>query len=289
MLCRLLDFKNQEKYYTKIMERYMSFCSDAGRRDELLRRFSALEIGEGVRQPAAATTMTTAAVPSSLAAATGKTTANADKEKNKDQDADKDQAKTKALSQVMMALRKLREGIVASQRADEFAVQAYLFCIRLSILVKHPESYHPAILYLLRALHPRQPLESVELDEVVAYLVLDTACRRSDLADAYALRQQHALRSPKVDAVLAALAHDNYVLFRKVKSSVDGHRARLMDWAEPDIRRHALKCFGRSYLSVDLSFLESVTETGWDELQAKDGVGWELDGTKVIIRKIKAR
>ena len=31
---RLLDKKAQEKYYTKIVDRYMSFCSDAGKRDE---------------------------------------------------------------------------------------------------------------------------------------------------------------------------------------------------------------------------------------------------------------
>ncbi|KAH0489605.1 hypothetical protein TgHK011_010025 [Trichoderma gracile] len=238
---RLLDLKTQENYYTKIVERYMTFCSDAGQRDELLRRFSSLS-----------------------------------------------SSNTKALSDVMAALRKLREGIVASKRADDFAVQAYLFCIRLSILVKHPESYHPAILHLLRSIHPQQPLTSVELQEVVSYLVLDTACRRGQLAEAYALRRHYALIDTKVNAALSALAHDNYVLFQKVKRSVDGHRAKLMEWAEGDVRMHALKCFGRTYLSVDLDFLEKTTGSKWSDLTKSDGVGWDLEGSRVVIRKVAA-
>ncbi|PTB65635.1 hypothetical protein BBK36DRAFT_1169345 [Trichoderma citrinoviride] len=258
---RLLDLKTQESYYTKIVERYMTFCSDAGQRDELLRRFSSLVISPTNPAPAQASprmvlpTVTDESLQSP--------------------------ANTKALSDVMAALRKLREGIVATKRADDFAVQAYLFCIRLSMLVKHPESYHPAILHLLRSIHPQQPLTSVELQEVVAYLVLDTACRRGQLAEAYALRKHYALKDTKVNAALTALAHDNYVLFQKVKRSVDGHRAKLMEWAEGDVRMHALKCFGRTYLSVELDFLEKTTGSKWSDLTQRDGVGWDLEGSKV--------
>ena len=46
----------------------------------------------------------------------------------------------KDLSVLIMAMRKLREGIVATKRVDDFSIQAYIFCIRLSILVKHMES-----------------------------------------------------------------------------------------------------------------------------------------------------
>ncbi|TFB02948.1 hypothetical protein CCMA1212_005412, partial [Trichoderma ghanense] len=262
---RLLDLKTQENYYTKIVERYMTFCSDAGQRDELLRRFSSLVISPSDPAP------TPARPREILPTVTDESLQSP--------------ANTKALSDVMAALRKLREGIVASKRADDFAVQAYLFCIRLSILVKHPESYHPAILHLLRSIHPQQPLTSVELQEVVAYLVLDTACRRGQLAEAYALRRRYALKDTKVNAALSALAHDNYVLFQKVKRSVDGHRAKVMEWAEGDVRMHALKCFGRTYLSVDLDFLEKTTGSKWSDLTQSDGVGWDLEGSRVVIRK----
>ncbi|KAL2758932.1 hypothetical protein ACRALDRAFT_2071357, partial [Sodiomyces alcalophilus JCM 7366] len=266
---RLLDFKTQESYYTKIVERYMTFCSDAGQRDELLRRFASLELSSP-SIPSQPTTPTTTP-PSSLSppSPTDPT--------------------AKPISDILPALRKLREGIVASHRADDFALQVYLFNIRLSVLVKHPESYHPAILHLLRALHPRQPLTSLEHAEVVAYLVLDAACRRADLAAAYALRARHNLRDTKVDAALAALAHDNYVAFRRVRRAVDGHRARLMEFAEDEMRTHALKCLGRSYLAVDRPFLERCTGATWEILTARDRVGWELEGDKVVIRRVRGR
>lgn len=280
---RLLDTKTQEGYYTKIVERYMTFCSDAGQRDELLRRFSSLEISSRLSPSPSSTASTT----SSVSTATTRTPISG--LATVDDEAITSPANTKALSDVMAALRKLREGIVASKRADDFAVQAYLFCIRLSALAKQPESYHPAILHLLRAIHPQQPLTSLELAEVVSYLILDTACRRGQLAEAFALRQRYGLRDAKVNAALDALAHDNYVLFQRVKRSVDGHRARVMEWAEGDVRMHALKCFGRTYLSVDLDFLERATGSKWQDLTRADGVGWDLDGSKVVIRKVKAR
>jgi hypothetical protein len=257
----LLDPKTQERYYTKIIERYMTFCSDAGERDELLRRFGSLDLDEtprstGSREPGPIT------IPP------------------------KD---TKALSDVMQALRKLREGIVASKRVDDFAIQAYLFCIRLSVLVKHPESYHPAVLYVLKTLHPQQSLTRVELQEIVGYLVLDAACRRSDLSEAYDLRHRYRLQDSKIDAVLGALAHDNYYLFRKSQRSVDGHKAKLMEFAEPEMRIHTLKCFGRSYLTVEKEFLEKCTDSDWQTLKSKNGVGWDIDGQRVIIRKVKGR
>ncbi|KAJ9134129.1 sac3 ganp nin1 mts3 eif-3 p25 protein [Pleurostoma richardsiae] len=271
---RLLDYKTQERYYTKIVERYLSFCSDAGDRDSLLQSFASLSItkaGEDVSPtpstPAAAGTLSRPAPKASSPAMS---------------------TDAKALSDVLMALRKLREGIVASKRADDFAAQAYLFCIRLSVLVQQPESYHPAILHLLRSVHPRHPLTPLELREATGYLVLDAACRRGRLDEAYALRRHWALRDPKVDAVLRALARDNYVAFRRIRRGVDGHVARMMDFAEAGVRRHALKCFGRAYLSVDVGFLERTTGLSWDELVA-EGVGWKLEGDRVIIRSIKGR
>ncbi|KAI1764232.1 hypothetical protein GGR53DRAFT_327252 [Hypoxylon sp. FL1150] len=273
---RLLDLKTQERYYTKIVERYMSFCSDAGERDELLRRFASLHFSSTTTNernvPPESTTSSAAADLSGVPIAPATVPSN-----------------TKGLSDVLSALRKLREGIVASKRVDDFAIQVYLFCIRLSVLVKHPESYHPAILHLLRRIHPLHSMTSVEMSEVVGYLILDTACRRNDLAEAFALRHRYRVRDAKVDAILDALAHDNYVEFNRLKRRVDGHRAKLLEYAEEGVRKHLLKCFGRAYLGVDLNFLEMCADSEWASLKAEDGVGWELDGAKVIIRKVKAR
>jgi CSN8/PSMD8/EIF3K family len=273
VLNRLLDFKTQERYYTKIVDRYMSFCSKAGRGDELLRRLASLTLdgqgkGEPLRDPATATTMSDSV---------------------KDTDETNETQYQKDLSVLIMSMRKLREGIVASHRVDEFSIQAYLFCIRLSILVKHMESYHPALLYLLRHMHKVRPLTKIDLQEFVGYLVLDLACRQQDLAQAYAVRIHYSLRDSKVDAVLSALVHDNYHLFWKVKRSVDGHKAKLMEFIESSIRIQALKCLGRTYFSIDTEFLQEVTNTSWPQLVTEHKVGWELDGEKVIIRKPKSK
>ncbi|KAI1489648.1 hypothetical protein F5X96DRAFT_670463 [Biscogniauxia mediterranea] len=271
---RLLDLKTQERYYTKIVERYMTFCSDAGERDELLRRFASLDLSSNKETVALKSTAHALPHRAPPRPSTAPNTIPSD---------------TQGLSDVLAALRKLREGIVASKRADDFAIQAYLFCIRLSVLVKHHESFHPAILHLLRRIQPLHSMTTVELNEVVGYLILDTACRRNNLAEAYALRHRYRLKDAKIDAVLDALVHDNYVEFQRVKRRVDGHRAKLIEYAEDGMRKHLLKCFGRTYLSIDLSFLETYADSEWARLKAEDGVGWELDGGKVVIRKIKAR
>ncbi|KAI1503796.1 hypothetical protein F5X99DRAFT_374458 [Biscogniauxia marginata] len=270
---RLLDLKTQERYYTKIVERYMTFCSDAGERDELLRRFASLHLASNKESVALRSTDDASDTAPPRPSLAPNTIPN----------------NTQDLSDVLSALRKLREGIVASKRVDDFAIQAYLFCIRLSVLVKHHESFHPAILHLLRRIQPLHSMTTVELSEVVGYLILDTACRRNNLAEAYALRHRYRLKDAKIDAVLDALAHDNYVEFHRVKRRVDGHRAKLIEYAEDRMRKHLLKCFGRTYLSVDLAFLETCADSEWARLTAEDGVGWELEGGKVIIRKIKAR
>lgn len=193
------------------------------------------------------------------------------------------------LNVLIMAMRKLREGIVASKRVDDFSIQAYIFCIRLSILVKHMESYHPAVLHLLKNMHPIQPLTNTELQEFVGYLVLDLACRQNDLSQAYSVRHEYRLHDPKVDAMLRALTHDDYYLFWGVKRSVDGHKAKLIEFAEDTMKRQALKCLGRSYLSIDLATLEQTMNTPWPLLVKEYGVGWQLEGTKVIIRKPKTK
>jgi hypothetical protein len=248
----------------------MAFCSDAGRGDELLRRLEQMSIstenGKAQQPPSSTPGMQPASI-----------------------DANLDAAGQKDLSTITMAMRKLREGIVASNRVDDFSIQAYIFCIRLSILVKHMESYHPAILHLLKRMHTVLPLSKADLQEFVGYLVLDLACRQNDLAEAYVMRQKYRLRDAKVDAILQALAHDNYFMFWRIRRSVDGHKAKLMEFAEEGMKKQALKCLGRSYFSIDLPSLEEYTNSSWSSLTKAYGVGWQLEGTKVIIRKPKTR
>ncbi|KAB5539514.1 hypothetical protein GE09DRAFT_1290604 [Coniochaeta sp. 2T2.1] len=291
---RLLIHSNQERYYAKIAERYMSFCTEAGDSSSLLKSFASLNLTD---QPAPSAPLPPTRT-SSVSATSSSTTANRTSSASTSSSSTPQPPPTSSsLSHILAALRKLREGIVASSRTDPFAAQVYLFAIRLGILCAHPETYHPALLHLLRTIHPRgssgqgqqPPLTSVELHEATSYLVLDAACRRGDLAEAYRLRNAYRLKDGKVDAVLAALVRDDWVAFFKVKGAVDGHRARLLEFAEDGVRRHLLKAFSRAYLAVPLGWLEGSMGMGWEEMRGRYKVGWELEGGKVVIRKVQGR
>lgn len=193
------------------------------------------------------------------------------------------------LAIIMMAMRKLREAIFASRRTDAFAQRAYIFIIRAAILTKHMESYHPAILYLLNGIHLSHPLPAPELHELIGYLILDLACRQGDYASAYTIRNRYAYTDRRIEMVLSALVHDNWCVFWRIRRAVDGYQKRLMEWAEDAMRVHALKCLGRSYLVVERGYVERVAERSWEELKSDNGVGWELEGEKVVLRRVRGK
>ncbi|KAL2171685.1 hypothetical protein VTG60DRAFT_1981 [Thermothelomyces hinnuleus] len=350
----LLSPKVQESYYTQITARYLAFCTAAGDRDNLQKQFARLSLTGGdskssrplqlqplpspllspspqTEQPASLPEVPTRDHPpkpseterphpsssSSSSSAAAAAEAHPDSEQHQH------------LSQILSALRKLREALVASNRRDHFAVQVYLFSARLGILASAYETYYPALLQLLRWRSTTTTtttttnatsttyeaaaggnrhgnvaaaaaaaanddddgaLTSLERQEVVGYLVLDAACRRGDLAGAYRLRHEQGLRDGRVDGALRALAADNWVAWRRVRRQVDGYRARLMDFAEARVVvLHTLKAFARAYHSVPLGVLEEQTGCAWADLKERFGVGWELDAGNVVIRKVKGR
>jgi hypothetical protein len=71
-----------------------------------------------------------------------------------------------------------------------------------------------------------------------------------------------------------------------MRRSVDGHGRKLMEMAESEVRGHALRAFGRAYLSVGVEYLEKSVFMGWEELRGEYGVGWEKEGGRVVIRKV---
>lgn len=196
---------------------------------------------------------------------------------------------SKELSIIMLAMRKVREAIVATRRTDTFALRAYLFIIRATILTKHMESYHPALVHLLRNIHPSSALSVSERHEFVGYHILDVACRQEDLAAAYELRNKYRYRDARVEMVLQALVHDNWFMFWRMQKLVDGYQKRLMEWGNDSMRKHALKCLGRSYLSAEKAYIEKVAERDWGQLKSQDSVGWELNGDIVTIRRVKRK
>jgi len=193
------------------------------------------------------------------------------------------------LPHILIAMRKLREGILGSRRHDSFAQRAYMFIIQASILTRQWESYQAPLLHLLHGIHPHTPLSRSELRDFVGYRILDLACRQNDLVEAYAVQQSFKQNDRRTAAVLKALVHDDWPKFWRIRRAVDGYQRALMEPAEERVRMHALKCLGRGYMSADKAFVERSADARW-EVMVRNGVGWQLqeNGT-VVIRKPKPK
>jgi hypothetical protein len=193
------------------------------------------------------------------------------------------------LQLILMAMRKLRESVVATRRRDLFAQRCYIFIIRVAILVSAWESYLPALTYLLHDIHPVTPLDPSELNELVIFQILDYACRLGDLHTAYLTKVAYGISDRKLLAVLHSLVRDDWMSFWRVRKKVDGYQRAIMSFAENDMRLRALKCLGKTYFSAEKSFVEAMADREWDQLVA-GGLGWELqDDDVVTIRRAKAR
>ena len=194
---------------------------------------------------------------------------------------------SKELSILLEAMRKIREGIVASHRFDDFALHVYMFVIRTTILLNHMPSYHPALLYLLHNVHAMKSLSRSELDELVGYYILDLACRQNDLAEAFAVKHQYSYCNQAVELVLKALIHDNWLTFWKVKAAMGVRGRYLMASADGRVRGMALKALGKAYLKIQVGYFVHATNCRWDDLKGQDKLGWVLDGETVILRRIQ--
>lgn len=201
---------------------------------------------------------------------------------------------------ILLALRKLREALLASSSAGvsaPFAQRVHVFNVRVALLAFHPPSFHPSLLHLLATLHtPQHPLPKSELAEMVSYLILDLACRQDDVAQAYAIqshsRENFGYENTYVEQILKSIVTNNWVSFWRVRRKVDGYVRAILHWKIAWLRKNCLKAIGRTYMSCDISWiLESATggEMSWEELVEKEDVGWIREGDRVIIRKPKRK
>lgn len=204
------------------------------------------------------------------------------------------------LSKILLSLRKLREALLATYSTTpvSFSQRVHVFSIRISILAQHPPSYFPSLRYLLGTLHSAShPLPDSELKEFVSYLILDYACRQDDMAAAFDLRararSEYGFRSQTIDRTLAALMHDNWIVFWRVRNGVDSYMRAVMNLAGDRIRRHALKAVGSAYLGVEAKWiLEGCTgDKGWtwEKLVERERIGWIKEGDKIIIKRVKQK
>lgn len=263
---RLLDFRTQETYFAEIEKQYTQLLKAEDGPIDFDTWFASLSLdGAGVNA-------SKSTAKSSMIATNGRSV-----------------WKEREFSLVLQAMRKIREGLVASARFDTFARDVYMFIIRSTILVNHMESYHPALLHLLYRIHPAVPLSASELHEFIGYYILDLACRQADIRTAYAVRFQNSYTDKRIEAVLKALVHGNWWAFWKVWEEVDEPQRHLIAYADDRMRKCALECLGKSYLKAEKGFVENASHKEWESLKKTDDVKWELDHDVVMIRRVQRK
>ena len=288
------DFHLQESFYAQIVDRYLKLYALPTAGDDLDSQFASLTLAS--QQPKglhASKWATPAAVaplsPPAEAFVNAASVRDAAPPTHDVPAFPTSESAPRELQTIIGAMRKLREGFVASRRTDLFAQRAYIFIIRAMILVRNWEAYQPALLYLLHHVHRDSPLTSPELHEFATYLVLDAACRQHDLNLAQTTRLSYGLKDKRLRSAMRCLVRDDWVTFWKIKTKLDGYQRALFSLAEDRMRSHALKCIGRSYFTAEKLWLEQATNTTWSRL-VQAGVGWELvEGNKVIIKRPKSK
>ena len=292
-ISRLLDPKVQESFYGKIVARYMQFCSQHSK--DLDQAFASLSIQNEAPNDSRVR-------PDHL---------------NQARDAFASASSTEILAQnisitpsmilsasemsiILTALRKLREGLLATSSrtaSPVFAQRVHIFNIKLAILAQHPESYRPSLLHLLSKLHTSEhPLARTELFEMTSFLIVDFAARQRDLGSAFALRYNSRVgfgfRNRNIDMLLQSIVTNDWVLFWSTRRKVDGYLRALLHPYVDRLHMSVLKAIGRSYMACDVQWIVSSAtgnELDWSELVKKENIGWIRDGDKVIIRKPKLK
>lgn len=287
--------KAQETFYNKIVARYMQFCTNHSK--DLDSAFASLSLEDDrAASSAPASHVLIEHGHQRLASAHPESEALPGTQQLNTPTP----SPSGELSIILLALRKLREGLLAastSAPSPVFSQRVHVFNIRTAILAFHPPGYHPSLLHLLFVLHtPTHPLPKSELVEMTTYLILDTAIRQNDLGQAFALRYnskvKFGFKSRVVDSILRAVVMGDWVTFWRVRQKVDGYLRAILHWHIETQRKLALKAIGRTYLACDIKYILQSTsggEVSWEDLVRVEDVGWERDGDKAVIRKPKAR
>lgn len=186
-------------------------------------------------------------------------------------------------------MRKLREAIVANDRTDGFAQDVYVFIIHATILLRHMESYHPALLHLLRRIHRKTPLPGPVFHEMLGYHILDLACRTEDLNEAYRVRLEYSFDDARIGRVLRAVAHGHWVAFWKARKPMTVYEQRLSEPASDNMRNHVIQCLSKTYHTIPREYAEHAIQKSWTALTSESSMDWKSEGNDVIIKRVKRK
>ena len=267
-MARLLDSKTQEELYETILDRCLQLHGSKGDPSSLSNTLQALTLH-----------------PDKETAEPRRASSTAKEQSALDNIYQNDRKESSDLTSIVQAMRKLREAIVASGRTDQFVQGVYVFIIRATILLRHMESYHPALLHLLHRLHCKTLPDPI-LHEMLGYHILDLACRMQNMSSTYSFRLEYGFHDSRIDRMLKAIAHGNWVAFWRSQDAMTVYEQRLLEHASDDMRLHVIQCLSKTYLTIPRKYVEYATQKPWTVLTRKYSTNWTLEGANIIIKPV---
>ncbi|KAK9474634.1 uncharacterized protein V1510DRAFT_406032 [Dipodascopsis tothii] len=293
----------QREYFDLILREYLSFCATSRSVGDLRDTFEGLGYrgtGPGQRRASAAAGRTStqpAAASRSVSLGAGRGAADRGAAGARgaaptaaDPAGRETLVRRRQLDDIVMALRTLREAVLASPPCA-LAKSVLLLSIRVTVLLGHYESYLPSMLQLLDTVHPVLPLSDAELHEVVALYALHLVHFANNAAEAYAVMDKYNVRDDlPLRQIIAAMVDCDYVLWRRrYVGETDPGRRRMMAFGERNMTRQTLKRLGMAYFHMPVRDVERLTGWSWDDCVNVLGCGWRLEGDRVVMRERKTR
>ena len=181
----------------------------------------------------------------------------------------------------LFALRKLREGIVASGRHDKFAIDVFERTALYAILADHPESYVPCLKYLLDSLYT-----TMEDKHSMENLHLLHLCSLDTLSDFVTARVEAGERRCTADDVFQAIARNNWLRLTYIRKRANRYERALLQRQERRLTNQALLSIASAYHFIDVEWLTSKFEH-WKH--TADEKSWSVVDDRCIFRRPRSR
>ncbi|KAL2916294.1 hypothetical protein HK105_204050 [Polyrhizophydium stewartii] len=177
------------------------------------------------------------------------------------------------LDHLVMSVRKLREGVLASGRVDAFAVRVYETAARICIEAGHTAELFKSLIHLVRELYPAVPPDSAETQALMSgCLLLLLVCDVSQAGDperchgdareivqVYSQLPDGVRSSSPVERamrLLSALVRDiDYVALSRVLAQAGAVERRLIAGMLARARPRILRILARAYFTIPLGVL----------------------------------
>ncbi|KAH3664353.1 hypothetical protein WICMUC_005738 [Wickerhamomyces mucosus] len=191
------------------------------------------------------------------------------------------EARVRYFKEIQNTVRKLREALLKFA-ADEFTKSVFLFSIRISSRLGHYQTYIPSITYLLQN---KGVLSKSELNEVASLYVLHAAHFSMDNKLALELFFKYTKDNLRLYEILKAWRSMNYKKwFEFYKTEKDFANRNIMKFGEEKMIKYALRVLQKTYFQLPKTYLQDLLFVDFDDLEAKYGFKWKLEGSTNIQR-----